>query len=316
MIHRAFRYKLRPTEDQARQFVQFSGVVRLIYNLALEQRRDHWRAYRRTHGKAISMPSQARELTTLRAEFEWIAAVHVTPQQQALRDLDRAYANFFAGCAGYPSPRRKGVKDAFRFQGREIETKRLNGKWSAVRLPKIGWVKFRDTRRLRGKVQNVTISLSADGWHVAFACEIEHTAPRNHLPSVRIDRGVANTLTLSTGEHLHIPPSLAEIERKKRRAQRVASRRKRGSLRHAKACRRVTTLQARAARIRQDWPTNLKNGADTCVRSIPATPRRPARPAEPWTVKAKRLSTVARAASAPMPTIMLQSTSCVGTRRL
>lgn len=253
MIHRAFRYKLAPTPEQETLFRQFAGVVRLVYNLALEQRRDWWRQYLRATGGQLNYVAQARELTMLRAEFDWIAAVHVTPQQQALRDLDRAYANFFAGRAGYPSPRRKGVSDAFRFQGREIETKRLNGKWSAVRLPKIGWVKFRDTRPLRGKVQNVTISLSADGWHVAFACEIEHTVPANHLPAVGIDRGVANTLTLSTGEHLSLPASIAKIERAKRRAQRTMSRRKRGSARHAKARRRFAALQARAARIRQDW---------------------------------------------------------------
>lgn len=253
MIHRAFRYKLSPTPKQEVLFRQFAGVVRLVYNLALEQRRDWWRHYQRHMGGKLNYVAQARELTMLRAEFDWIAAVHVTPQQQALRDLDRAYVNFFSGRAGYPSPRRKGVNDAFRFQGREIETKRLNGKWSAARLPKIGWVKFRNTRPLRGRVQNVTIGPSADGWHVAFACEIEHTAPSNDLPAVGIDRGVANTLTLSTGEHLRLPGSIEKIERAKRRAQRTMSRRKRGSTRYAKARRRVAALQARAARIRQDW---------------------------------------------------------------
>jgi putative transposase len=64
---------------------------------------------------------------------------------------------------------------------------------------------------------------------------------------------VANTLTLSTGEHWRMPAGLAKIERRKRRAQRVLARRKRGSSRQAKARRRVAALQARAARIRQDW---------------------------------------------------------------
>jgi len=254
MIHRAFRYKLAPTPEQEALLRQFSGVCRLVYNLAVEQRRDWWRNYQRQTAERLNYIAQARELTALRAAFDWIAAVHVTPQQQALRDLDRAYANFFAGRAGYPSPRKKGVNDAFRFQGREIETRHLNSKWSAVRLPKIGWVKFRDTRPLRGKVMNVTINRSAHGWHVSFACEIGRAdAAASNLPAVGIDRGVTNTLTLSTGEHLHIPASLAEIERKKRQAQRVASRRKRGSKRHVKARRRVAALQARAGRIRQDW---------------------------------------------------------------
>ena len=253
MTHRAFRYKLAPDAGQEAMFRQFAGVVRLVYNLALEQRWDWWRHYQRRAGGRLNYVAQARELTLLRAAFDWIAAVHVTPQQQALRDLDRAYANFFAGRAGYPSPRKKGVNDAFRFQGREIETKRLNRKWSAVRLPKIGWVKFRDTRPLRGTTMNATVSLSPSGWHITFSCEIEHDAPANHLPAVGIDRGVANTLTLSTGEHLRMPATLAGLERVKRRVQRTLARRKRGSVRHAKARRRVAALQARAARIRLDW---------------------------------------------------------------
>src|SRR3712207_1940616 len=95
----------------------------------------------------------------------WIRAVYVSCQQQALRDLDRAFANFFAGRARYPTPRKKGINETFRFPGREIETRRLSGKWSEVRLPKIGWVKFRDTRPIRGNIQNVTVSGGADGWH-------------------------------------------------------------------------------------------------------------------------------------------------------
>jgi putative transposase len=95
----------------------------------------------------------------------------------------------------------------------------LNAKWSVVRLPKIGLVKFRDARRLRGTVQNVTVMREANVWHVAFCCAIEHQTPANDLPSVALDR----------------------------------RKRKRGSNRYANGLRRVATLQARAARIRRDW---------------------------------------------------------------
>lgn len=253
MILRGFRYKLAPTREEESLFRQFAGVCRLVYNLALEQRRDWWRSFERETGRKLNYVAQARELTALRAEFDWIAAVSQTCQQQALRDLDKAFANFYAGRASYPLPRRKGVNDAFRFQGREIETKRLNARWSAVRLPKIGWVKFRDTRPMRGDVKNVTVSLDALGWHVSFACEIEQFAPVNICPPVGIDRGVANTLMLSTGEKFSVPASLEAVERRKRRVQRALARKKRGSARRAKALRRVARLSARAARIRRDW---------------------------------------------------------------
>lgn len=252
-IFRGFRYKLAPTVDQETLFWQFSGVCRLIYNLAFEQRRDFWRHYERHTGQKLNYFAQTLELTSLRNQFDWIGAVSQSCQQQALRDLDKAFINFFNGNANYPTPRKMGVNDAFQFRGRECEIKRLNAKWSSVRLPKIGWVKFRDTRPMRGTVKNITIAHDALGWHVSFGCEIARTIPLNASPSVGIDRGIENTIALSTGERRTVPHTLIAIEQGCRRAQRVAARGKRGSKRHAKALRRVAALSARRARIRRDW---------------------------------------------------------------
>ncbi len=253
VIHRGFRFKLDPTGQEAAIFWQFSGVCRLVYNIALEQRSQWFRHYERQTGSKLNYPAQARQLTALRAEFDWIGAVYVSCQQQALRDLDHAFVNFFARRAAYPTPRRKGVNDGFRFPGREVEVCKLNAKWSAVRLPKIGWVKFRDTRPIRGKVLNATVNHDALGWHISFACEIDQTVPEPLRDSVGIDRGVAVTLALSTGEMLSMPNGLARIELQKRRAQRVLARRKRGSKRRERQRRRVASLQARQARIRRDF---------------------------------------------------------------
>jgi putative transposase len=254
MNARGFRYRLEATAEQEELFRRFAGVCRLVYNLALEQRRDFYRQYERAKGKRLTYVAQAAELTQLRVEVDWISAVYVSCQQQALRDLDRAYQNFFARRAGYPTPRRKGQHDSFRFPGREIETRRLNAKWSAVRLPKIGWVKYRDTRPIGGVLKNVTVSHDALGWHVSFACAIETAAqPVSTLPAVGIDRGVANTLMLSTGEAFQIPNSLHLIERRKRLLQRAVARKRRGSARRGKAIQRVAKLAARAARIRRDF---------------------------------------------------------------
>lgn len=253
MINRGFKFKLAPTPEQEQLFREFAGVCRLIYNLALEQRSEHWRNFRALTGQHLGWAFQCRELTELRKQVDWIAAVSQTCQQQVLRDLDKAFGNFFVGRARYPRSRRKGIDDAFRFQGREIGTRKLNDKWAQVRLPKIGWVKFRDTRPIVGTIKNATISHDALGWHISFGLEIEHETGANSLPSVGIDRGIANTLSLSSGEHLSLPASLAKLDRCKRKAQRIASRRKRGSKRYAKARRRVTALSARAARIRRDW---------------------------------------------------------------
>jgi len=247
MIARGFRFKLDPTPEQDALLRQFAGVCRLVYNLALEQRATWDRKHR------IGYVGQAAELTRLRAEFDWIRAVYVSCQQQALRDLDQAFQNFFAGRASYPQPRKRGLNDSFRFPGREVETKRLNAKWSAVRLPKLGWVKFRDTRPMQGTLKNATVSLDATGWHVSFAREIAHDARAPCPGRVGIDRGVATALALSTGEMLRFPETLERIELHKRKAQKVVARRKRGSNRRRRAQARVSRLQARQARIRRDF---------------------------------------------------------------
>jgi transposase len=87
-VHRAFRYKLAPTAEQEVLFRQFAGVCRLIYNLALEQRRDWWRHYQRQTGCRLNYVAQARDLTVLRAEYDWIAAVSQTCS--ACGTVDRA----------------------------------------------------------------------------------------------------------------------------------------------------------------------------------------------------------------------------------
>ena len=250
--HRGIVQRLYPTQAQAEQFAQFAGVCRLVYNLALEQREQHWRQFLRATGKHISYPSQARELTALRADFDWVAAIHVTPLQQALRDLDTAYQRFFKGLGGYPTFRKRGHNTSFRFSGREVLVEKLNAKWARVRLPKIGWVKFRATRPLEGRTLNATVMLTALGWHVSFCQEVDDTRVTGSEP-VGIDRGVTVPLMLSDGTSYNLPASVSDLDGRIRKAQRVASRRKRGSVRHAKAQRRVAALRAKQARIRKHW---------------------------------------------------------------
>lgn len=252
MIHRSFRYRLAPTPEQETTLRQFAGATRFVYNLALEQRRDFWRQYRAATGGGLNYVSQGREVTELRREVDWMGSVPSSCFTQALRDLDKAFANYFTGRARFPSPRRKGVNDSFRIKGRDTGVRAINGRWGVVRVPNLGWVKFRDTRPIKGRMLSATISKDALGWHVAFTCEIEHEAPANDNPSVGIDCGIAVSLALSDGETFHLP-DMAALDRRKRRAQRTLSRRQRGSARRRKQLRRVAQLSAKIGRLRAHW---------------------------------------------------------------
>ena len=254
MQNRGYKFRLYATAEQETMFDQYAGVCRLVYNLGLEQRRDWWRQFKANTGIAISYPSQARELTALRAEFDWIAAVSIICQQQALRDLDKAFGNFFAGRADYPTPRKRGMNDAFRFSGRDCLWRKLNAKWAVVKLPKIGEVKFRLTRAIPGTVKNVTVTSDALGWHVVFSTEVEHTAPPNFGPAIGIDRGVVHTIALSDGTFRDMPKEqLNVLDRRARKQARKLARCKRGSNRRHAARKILARTKAKIARIRLHW---------------------------------------------------------------
>jgi hypothetical protein len=113
-----------------------------VWNLAVEQH-AHWRPGR---ASAPGYVEQSRQLTGARAEFGWLAAGSQTVQQQALRDFAQAMANFFTGTHRRPTWRKAGRHEGFRIvgqRGSHWDVRRLSRKAGEVKIPKVGWVRFR-----------------------------------------------------------------------------------------------------------------------------------------------------------------------------
>jgi len=230
---------------------QFAGAARFIYNLALEQRRDWWRQFKAATGRPISWSSQSREVSELRASTDWLAAVPRSVCESALRDLERAYAAFWRG-AGFPGFRTADRNRTFRVQGRECPTRRLNRRWAALRLPKIGEMRLRLTRAIPEQAISVSVRQAGEKWFASFS--YEHDAIDAPMPlEVGVDRGVANTITLSNGERYSIPASIRKTDAARRRGQRVLCRRKKGSRRRLKQRLLVAELHRRAGATRTHW---------------------------------------------------------------
>ncbi len=255
ITRKAVLFRLYPTPEQAAQMAQIAGACRFVYNLALDQRRDWWRQYRAVTGGNISFASQCRELTELRAEVDWIKAAPVHALQQALKDLDRAYQNFFAGRAAYPTPRKKSINDSFRFPDPVSLIVKRTGKSSGqMKLPKLGWVRLRGWQPLPGDICNITVSRRAGQWFAAVQCEREVSEPTSSaLPVVGIDMGVAVFAALSDGTTIQPANHGKKALRALRRAQRALARKKRGSANRRKAIRRVAKIQQRVANARKDF---------------------------------------------------------------
>ncbi|MGV0864398.1 RNA-guided endonuclease InsQ/TnpB family protein [Mycolicibacterium sp. XJ652] len=244
------RYRLVPTAEQAVLLAEHCRHARYVWNLAVEQQR-HWQPGRRGPG----YNEQCAQLTAARAEHEWLAAGSQTVQQQALRDFAQAMRNFFGGTHRRPTWRKAGVHEGFRQVGlktRHIE--QLNRRFGRVWVPKVGWVRLRMSRPVPRGVKSYRVTCDRAGrWHVAFAHVPDPIAGRGDGSVVGIDRGVAVSAALSTGELLHAPSLTAGESKRLRVLQQRLARAQRGSTRRARTKRSIAKLKAREADRRKDW---------------------------------------------------------------
>jgi putative transposase len=244
LLQRANVYRLEPTPEQAEWLAQVAGACRFVYNRVLEQRRDHWRK-----GK-LPFAQQCRALTDCRPEFDWLAVCPVHALQQAFKDLDTAFQLFFAGLCDYPQP-----YNSFRLPDPSyLGFKRLSKRMGAVKLPKIGWIKCRDWRLLRGEVRNVTISKRAGHWYASFQWQRERADPApSGLPAVGIDRGVKVFAAMSNGHMIEPLNAFKSIEDKLAKAQRKLARKTKFSANWKKQKAKISRLHAHAANARKDF---------------------------------------------------------------
>lgn len=253
---RGYKFRLKPSNQQASRLTQQAGACRFVYNLALEQR-GMYRAKGHPlcrEGRRFTFQQQCSELTKLRADVDWLADAHGHALIQALKDLDRAFVNFFEGRGAYPTPRVKGIHDNFRVPQDKgaIRIRKLNANWSAVKLPKLGWIRYRAHREIDGDIRNATVSLKGGHWWVSIQTEREIEVHPSALPPVGIDRGVAALVALSNGELVAPVNALVKHSRRMKNAQRCLARRRKGSNRWKRQKARVNRIHTKVANARKD----------------------------------------------------------------
>ncbi|MGW6197856.1 RNA-guided endonuclease InsQ/TnpB family protein [Kribbella sp. NPDC055110] len=244
------RFRMFPTPAQQSALLGQCRHARYVWNLALEQ----WSMWTRDKGSTPSFAEQCRQLTEARAEFSWLRAGSQTVQQQALRDVDQATKYFYAGTHRRPTWRKVGRHEGFRIVGSQAtRIVRLNRKWARINVPKVGWVRCRLSRAVP-EAKSYRITHDRFGrWHIAFA------APPTPIPApgtgqvVGVDRGVAVSAALSTGELLACPRSSETEQGRLKHLQRRLARCRPGSNRWRRVKAAIAQLCARAADRRKDW---------------------------------------------------------------
>jgi len=241
----AFKYELIPTGEQLRNMRRFAGSCRFVFNKALALQTANYEA----GNKFIRYVGMTNLLPAWKSEFPWLKESPSQALQHSLKNLDRALTNFFEKRTYYPHFKKRGYGDSVRFpQGFKLD--QTNDR---VFLPKLGWVRYRNSREVLGVVKNFTVSNRSGKWFVSIQTERKVEQPVAHGDAVGIDMGVVRFATLSDGT---VYPSINIFKRYAadlRKAQQAMSRKKKFSNNWKKARSRVQKLHVRIANARRDY---------------------------------------------------------------
>lgn len=266
----AFKFELMPTSEQQRNMRRFAGACRFVFNKALALQKENHEA----GGKFIGYVAMARRLTEWRngSQTPWLKDSPVHPLQHALKDLERAYKNFFAKRAAFPKFKKRGQRDSFRFPDpKQIKLDEAN---SRVFLPKLGWVRYRNSRDVLGAVRNATVSMSVGKWFVSIQTAREVEQPVPHATSaIGIDMGIARFATMSDGSFLAPLNSFKRHEARLRRAKRAMSRKTKFSNNWKKAKANIQRIHVAIGNARRDYLHKAttaisKNHAMVCIEDL------------------------------------------------
>ena len=243
----AFKYALMPNGEQQRMMRRFAGSCRFVFNKALALQIE-----RRERGeKHLSYAKLCNELTLWKAEEDtsWLEESPSQTLQQSLKNLDRAYQNFFAKRAEFPRFKKRYGRNSFRYpQGFKLDEANAR-----IFLPKLGWIRYRKSRDIVGTIKNITVSYSGNTWYASVQTERDVESPKHESTRmVGVDVGVAKFATLSDGT-VYLPVnSFKKNQAKLRMLQKSMSRKVKFSKNWKKAKGKVQLLHSKIANIRYD----------------------------------------------------------------
>jgi putative transposase len=251
MPERAYRYRFYPTEEQEQLLRRTLGCVRLVYNKALHSRTEAWyeRQERIGYGETSGMLTQWKK----QEDLQFLSAVSCVPLQQGLRNLQKAFANFWAGRAKYPNFKKKRSGGSAEFTRSAFKWK--DGQLWLAKCSQALPIRWSRTLPTGCEPSTVTVKLDASGrWFVSLLVD-DHTVKA--FPQVDkaigIDAGITSLIATSDGAKIANPKHFKRLRYKLRQAQKALSRRVKGSNNREKARRQVARIQAAIADARKDF---------------------------------------------------------------
>ena len=240
---KTYQYRIYPTFKQAKILLVWLKALRNLYNQGLSWRKE---VYNKT-GESVNWVTQANALPKLRQASSTFGMMHIDVLQDTLRRLDKAYQVFSRRVQAGEAPGFPRFKSVSRYRSMTFShlSKKLIcniRKWAGrIIVPKVGHVAIRYHRLLPdGKIRHLTIQRKASGWYANIAVEIPDVLEVKVKTTIGADVGIESFLTASDGDKVHNPQYFRESEKKLTKAQRILSRREKGSTRYKEQCEEVT----------------------------------------------------------------------------
>jgi len=223
-VHHGYKYRIYPTGEQQRKIIMIFGCCRFVFNWALALRSSAWKNLH----ESINYTRTSAMLTALKGDKDhlWLKGKDVDSMalQEALRDLDKSFKNFFEKRASYPKFRKKySSTQSYRTRNQNSGIRIVDK--NHIRIPVIGILKAKVSRIPESHILNATITRTASGKYFVSLCAEEELMPKsNDGCMVGIDVGIKSFYTDSNGRSVEAPKPLKALESKLRREQRKLSR--------------------------------------------------------------------------------------------
>ncbi|MEA5500209.1 IS200/IS605 family element RNA-guided endonuclease TnpB [Limnoraphis robusta Tam1] len=241
----ALKVRLYPNQEQRIQLLKEFGCARFVYNRFLAE----WNKVYEETGKGLNYTKCANKLPALKKELPWLTEVASQVLQQSLKNLDTAFKNFFTGTSRYPKLKSKHRKQSATYpQGFRVNS-------STIKLPKLGEVKAKIHRSIKGKVKSITVSMTPSGKYFAsLKIELAGLLPKPCIEGkvIGVDLGLDALIVTSDGEKIKPPKFYRQYEKKLARSQKRLSRKVKGSSNRNKARIKVAKVHNKIANCRLD----------------------------------------------------------------
>lgn len=266
-MNKSFKIRIYPNKEQQILIDKTFGSARFVYNFMLNLKQKLYKNFNIN----LSYNNMSKVLTKLKKYKLWLYEVDAVALQQGLKDLDNAYQKFFKG-SGYPKFKSKRDKNSYR-TNKKIKIDINNRK---IRIPKVGWINFRDKYKFNGlkKVYNITISKnSSEKYFASISAEVDIETFAKTKKSCGIDLGLKDFCILNDGIKFNNSKFLERSKKRLRLLQKSLSRKIKGSKNYLKAKAKLAKFHEYIANCRKDFLHKIsiflvKNYDIICIETL------------------------------------------------